>query len=85
MVSVVAKRFLKPLNLADLAREIGVAPDKLNTAIQNDSRLNALKGVTDKGGSINRDVWAGRGTSTRSLCQKAAFAMDLGTPLDANN
>ena len=85
VVGVVAKRYLKPLTLADMAREVGVTPEKLNTAIQNDTRLNALKGVTDKAGSINRDVWHGRGTSTRSLAQKAAFSMEIGTPLDTNN
>src|SRR5579862_413744 len=84
-ILIVAQRYSAVMTFADICNELQCKPEKLEALIQVETRLSALSGMTEKAGSINRELWQDRSSSTRSLYQKAAYSLGEGTPLDSNN
>lgn len=80
-VGLVAKRFRTlALGLSEVAAELGVEAETLESAVRYNPRIQelGLKGLV-QGGVINRDEWQ-KPINLRTAFQRVALELDLGTP-----
>lgn len=80
-VGLVAKRFRTlALGLSEVAAELGVEDETLESAVRYNPRIQelGLKGLV-QGGVINRDEWQ-KPINLRTAFQRVALELDLGTP-----